>query len=155
MIDAAAATAAARQALLGLQGPAHAAVVRTVASGEAGPALKIDRLDAPGRGYYLVPWQDARGVVLLAQVDGASGALSSFAVLPMPQTQAVMSAEEARRRAVAQAPVAGALRLVWQPCRESASPLQPLYEVPVRSGVVFVAANGAVHDRLTPFARGG
>jgi hypothetical protein len=127
------------------------------AGGHAGLPLLVTRLDEPDRDYYLVPWEDERGVVLVVQVDASGGEMSSAALLPTPITRIVMSADEARRivetrlkqRAIGQP------RLVWRPSHESASPLQPFYRVEVEGGETFVGVDGSVYRRLTPFGKGG
>jgi hypothetical protein len=42
--------------------------------------------------------------------------------------------------------ILGEPKLVWRPSRESASPLQPLYQIAVDGGDVFVDVNGSVHE---------
>jgi hypothetical protein len=127
------------------------------AVGHAGVPVFVVRLDEPDQGYYLVPWQDRRGILLIVQVDARSGVMSSMATLQAPLTSLTISPEEAKsfvsdRLGVR---VTGQPRLVWQPCRETASPFQPLYQVPVDNGYVFVTVDGTVHRRLTPFLQGG
>jgi hypothetical protein len=121
--------------------------------GHAGVPLFVARLDQPDRHYYLVPWVAERGITLLVQVDASSGEMSSFAVLPVPVRQLVMSPDEAKRAAEARLGrrATGDPKLVWRPSRESASPLQPLYQVPMENGQAFVG----VHHGLTSFGRGG
>ncbi len=82
MIDAGEAAAAARRALRELHGAGHADVLAAVATGEAGEPALVVRLDVPDASYYLVPWRDVRGVIVIAQIDATSGALQSVAVLP-------------------------------------------------------------------------
>jgi len=156
VIDAAAAASAARSALRDLHGPGHDAARAALANGNVDPAFLVARLDRPERSFYLVPWRDERGVVLVAQVDAASGALNSVAVLPEPVGDVLISKERARALVTAGGGrVAGDPQLVWQPCRESMSPLQPLYRVPIERGAAYVAMDGTVHDQLTPLGKGG
>lgn len=152
-------TAAAAEAKRGLEvfrfdDPAAAAARL---SGHAGTPLLVERLDMPQRDYYLVPWQDYRGIVIIVQVDAWNGKMSSLAVLPVPSKRLMMTPQEARRSVetkLAEA-VLGEPRLVWQPSRESASPLQPLYHVRTASGDVFVSSEDSIYRSLTPFGRGG
>src|SRR5262249_28431991 len=51
--------------------------------------------------------------------------------------------------------VIGEPQLVWRPCRESASPFQPLYQVPIAGGEAFVSVDGSVYRSLTHFGKGG
>jgi len=156
VIDAKAAASAARSALRDLNGPGHDAARAALAEGNVDSAFLVARLDRPERSFYLAPWRDKRGVVLVAQVDAASGALNSLAVLPEPVGEVVISKERARSLVMAErGGVAGDPQLVWRPCRESMSPLQPLYRVPIEEGAAFVAMDGTIHDRLTPLGKGG
>lgn len=155
MIDADEAASAARRALADLSGPSHQTATAAAASGAAGWPLFVARLDDPGRSYYLVPWHDERGIVLVVQVDAADGAMRSMALLPRPVDQLVVSKEQAMRLvAESSGQVTGDAELVWQPCRESTSPLQPLYRVPVGGGERYVTAAGEVLERLTEMGRG-
>jgi hypothetical protein len=126
-------------------------------AGKLGAPLLVRRLDIPEAYYYLVPVEDKRGILVVVQVDARSGAMSSAAVMPTPLPRLVMTPEEARdilsdrlgQRLI------GEPQLVWQPCRESASPLQPLYYVQTESGDAFVGFDGSVYRILTPFGKGG
>lgn len=128
-----------------------------IAAGRAGPAVHVQRLDAPEQGYYLVPWRDERGIVLIVQVDAERGQMSSLALQSMPLQQLVLPPAEVERCVAEQldVPVLAEPTLVWMPCRESASSFLPLYRVAVEGGSVFVAMDGTVHRRLTPMLRGG
>lgn len=120
-----------------------------------GTPLLVSRLDVPAADYYLVPWEDDRGIVAVVQVHASSGTFASAAAFPSPQPRLAPSLDEARD-AVAEeigAPIEGP-RLVWRPSRESASPLQPMVQVRTANGERFVGLNG-VHASLTPFGRGG
>ena len=127
------------------------------AAGHAGIPLLVTRLDATDGNYYLVPWEDSRGILLVVQVDALGGEMSSAAAFPQPLARLVISPNEARRIVETQLskPVIGEPKLVWQPSRESASPLQPLYHVVVEGGEAFVGAAGTVYRSLSPFGHGG
>jgi hypothetical protein len=157
LISATAATEAAKRGLqdVRLENNPGAAAART--AGNAGVPLLVTRLDTPKGDYYLVPWQDKRGIVLVVQVDAWSGVMSGAAVLSTPLPRLVMSPDEARQAVAARLSqrVIGEPQLVWRPCRESASPFQPLYQVPVAGGEAFVSVDGAVYRSLTPFGKGG
>jgi hypothetical protein len=136
-------------------GPGVVAVGLDGATVRAGTPLLVKRLDSPAHDYYLVPWEDDRGIVAVVQIDAVTGAFTSAAPFPVPQERLVMSAEEAARAVSATVGTpARETELVWMPCRESASPLQPLYRVRTEHGEVFVGATG-VQQTLTPFGRGG
>jgi len=148
---------AVRASQRGLQKIDDREVAAAYAGAHSGVPLLITRLDQPDRDYYLVPWQDQRGVVLVVQVDASSGEMASAAALAKPIRRLVMSADEARHLVETQLNkrVIGEPRLVWQPSRESASPLQPLYHLSVDGGDAFVAVDGSVYRSLTPFGKGG
>lgn len=126
------------------------------AAGRTGEPLLVARLDGTGH-YWLVPWYDQGAITAVVQVDAASGRMLSAGRLPVPVQRIVPAPAEAAEAVARQCgqPPSGELRLVWRPCRESSSPLAPLYEVPTASGEVFVAVDGSVHRSLTPFGRGG
>ena len=132
-------------------------VAAAYAGGHAGVPVLVTRLDEPDRDYYLVPWEDHRGVVLIVQVDTSSGEMSSAVLLPTPMTRIVMSTDEARRiiETRLKLRVTGEPKLVWRPSHESASPLQPLYHIAIEGGDAFVGVDGSVYRRLTPFGKGG
>jgi hypothetical protein len=148
---------AARRGLDRIDARADPAMARARLAGRAGTPLFVHRLDADHADYYLVPWHDERGIVAIVQVDARSGAMTSAVGLPSPSSRLVMTQDDARGAVSATfgERTTGQPDLVWQPCRESASPFQPLYRVPVEHGHVFVGIDGAVHRSLTPFGRGG
>lgn len=132
-------------------------IQQAMAEGQPGDPIYVARLDQPGHGYYLVPWQQARGITLIVLIDAQTGMFSSVAHQSTPQHNLVISLEELRRHIAEQSSlcVKGDPTLVWQPCRETASPFLPLYMVPTEGGNIFVGMNGALHRQLTPFMKGG
>lgn len=128
-----------------------------LAEGEPGVPVYVVRLDQPGHGYYLVPWQQVRGIAAIIQIDAQTGLLASVATPSTFQQALVISKEELWRQIAAQSTlrVIGDPTLVWQPCRETASPFLPLYRVPTDGGHLFVGMNGVLHQQLTPFGKGG
>lgn len=157
MITPAAAIDAARRGLEALGLDRSPGIASALAAANAGAPVLVARLDQPDRAYYLVPWAGDRGIELVVQVDASSGIMASAAHLPQPLPRLVIAPEEARRvvRERAGRRARGEPRLVWRPCRESSSPLQPLYQVPTDEGDVFVGVDAAVYQQLTPFGRGG
>jgi hypothetical protein len=118
--------------------------------------LLVARLDSTEH-YWLVPWRCDRGITAVAQVDAMSGRMTIAGRLPAPVGRIVPSAAEAAAAvaALTGTPPLSEPRLVWRPCRESASPLAPFYEVPTEKGERFVGPDGAVHRELTPYVRNG
>lgn len=148
---------AARHGLSQLNVADQPALQRTLAEGNPGLPVYVARLDQPGHGYYLVPWQQARGIAAIVQIDAQTGTLASVATPAAPQPALVISKEELWRQIAAQSSlrVIGDPILVWQPCRETSSPFLPLYRVPTDAGPLFVGMNGVLHQQLTPFGKGG
>lgn len=157
MISAAAARQAARQGLSQLQVADQPDVQRALADANPGEPLYVARLDQAGLGYYLVPWQLAGGIAAIVQIDAQTGTFASLATPSIPPPALVISVDEVRRHIAAQSSlrVTGEPTLVWQPCRETASPFLPLYMVPTDGGRIFVGMNGVLHQQLTPFSKGG
>jgi hypothetical protein len=127
------------------------------ASGDVGLPVLVERLDKPGQSYYLIPWHDPRGVMLIVQVDAQSGLMSSMAFAKAPLKRLTISDNEAQSIVSERLGVrsVGRPTLVWSPCRESASPFQPFYQVPIEGGQAFVDMLGTLHEHLTPFGKGG
>jgi hypothetical protein len=153
-------TAAARAAERGLQKidfDRNPEVATACRGGHAGVPLLVTRLDQPDHNYYLVPWQDQRGVAIVIQVDASNGDMLSAAVLPAPAPRIVMTPDEARGVVETRLNqrVTGEPKLVWRPSHESASQLQPLYQIAVEGGNAFVGVDGSVYRSLTPFSKGG
>jgi len=125
--------------------------------GRAGQPLFVKRVDLPDADYYLVPWEVDDRIEIVLQISASGGAMSSMAVLKPPVSRLLMSPRqsvEAVREAM-QVSITGDPEVIWEPSRESATPLQPLYRVPVSGGYVFVLSDGRVLRGLTPFGRGG
>lgn len=157
LIEPAAAIEEAKRGLDSLHIEDNPGLASARAAGHAGVPVLVMRLDAPGQGYYLIPWQDEQGIVLIVQVDAQNGMMTSASALSAPLQSLTMPPEDARRAAseILGVRVIDEPRLVWEACRETASPYQPLYQVPIEGGHVFVCMDGSVHRSLTPFMKGG
>lgn len=157
MVTPEAAIEAAQQGLRRLSVADQPGMIEAMATGHPGDPVYVARLDQPGHGYYLVPWLQLRGITLIVVIDAQTGMLSSVAHQATPQSNLVLSLEELRLRIAEQSSLqmTGEPTLVWQPCRETASPFLPLYMVPTNNGTIFVGMNGALHHQLTPFMKGG
>lgn len=125
---------------------------RSLAQTHPGVPLLVARLDDPSADYYLVPWENERGVFVIVQVNAWSGAMASVAELPAPQPRIVIAPDDAVRSVP---DARGTPLLVWQPCRESSSAFLPFYRIDTSEGMVFVRGDGRVFRTLTPFGRGG
>ncbi len=157
MITPAAAIEAARQGLSQLQLADQPDIHVAISGGNPGEPLYVARLDQAGQGYYLVPWQQSQGITAIALIDAQTGSFSSLATPSTPQQALVISKEELGSYIAAQSNlrVTAEPTLVWQACRETASPFLPLYRVPTDGGPMFVGMNGVLHQQLTPFLQGG
>jgi hypothetical protein len=157
VITPAAAIEAARQGLRQLQLADQPDIEIAISEGNPGEPVHVARLDQSGQGYYLVPWQQAGGITAIVVIDAQTGEWTSMATPAIPQHSLVISKEELGRSIAAQSSlrVTAEPTLVWQPCRETASPFLPLYMVPTDGGPIFVGMNGVLHRQLTPFSKGG
>jgi hypothetical protein len=120
----------------------------------AGPAIRVHYLGNSKRDYFLVP-VFAKAASLphfVAQVGAAAGDLGISSI----RTNA-----PAKDQWVFTAPAKGAMvaegwkyndRLVWQPCLQSLTPLQPFVEVKRQSdgAIGFSDLTGKVHPELSP-----
>jgi hypothetical protein len=152
-----AAIEAARQGLSQLQLADQPDIHVAISGGNPGEPRYVARLDQADQGYYLVPWQQAQGITAIVLIDAQTGSFSSLATPSTPQQALVISRKELGRYITAQSSlrVTAEPKLVWQPCRETASPFLPLYRVPTDSGPIFVGMNGVLHQQLTPLMQGG
>jgi hypothetical protein len=157
MITPEAAAAAAARALSNLNLDDDPGAAASLRAGHAGSSVFVRRIDVPDRDYYLVPWELGDRVTMVVQVDANSGVMASMAVLKPPIPAIVISPKQSVEvvEETLQESVTGEPEIVWEPARESASPLQPLYRVPIANGHVFVSSDGKVIRTLTPFGRGG
>lgn len=147
----------AKRSLNRLRIEGHPGVAAASADGYAGVPVLVTRIDASGQDYYLVPWQDEQGINVIVQVDAQSGMMSSVVALSTPLARLTISPEDARHIATVTlgVRVIGEPSLVWRACRESASTFQPLYQVPIEGGDVFVGMDSSAYRSLTPFGKGG
>jgi hypothetical protein len=120
-------------------------------------ATLVERLDKPGVAYYLVLWDIGVRHAIIVQVDALTGVTLEFILLTKDTSLPFLEDKEAAEyitdifpgRAISK------LRLVWEPCQESTSPMYPLFEVQVNGIIVYVRMDGFVHHRLTPLGFGG
>lgn len=157
MIEPAEASNLASKAIAGMRSGGNPIAAAAGPSAHAGEALLVRRSDLPDDQYYLVPMEDERGVAAVLMLDARTGKLLSAAAIPERRAQLLLSPEEAARlisirlraRALSEP------SLVWQPCRESPSPLTPFYAFKLEGGRAFVFSDGSVARQLTPFGKGG
>jgi len=116
-------------------------------------AVRVHRLDVPGRSYYLVLFGRPDATTAVAAADADTGELLTWGRLSGTGPQLSLSAADAVRRAGGAR--GGAARLVWRPSRQSRSPLYPLWEVEAKRTHVYVDQAGTVWPRLDPGGPGG
>lgn len=132
-------------------------IALAISVGQVGIPLLVKRFDIQKGDYYLVPWIIEEGIALIVEVDASNGVMNSATPIPKPVPHLFLGPDEAMNIVYRQFPqrMFGKPLLVWRPCRESTSPLQPLYEIPFESGVLYVGMDGSVFQSLTPLGLGG
>lgn len=132
-------------------------IVSAISIGKPDTPLLVKRLDVLKQAYYLVPWVIEEGTVLIAEVDASNGSMRSAARLPKAVPHLFLSPDEALTLVSRKFPSQklGKPLLVWQPCRETTSPLRPLYEIPYEDGILYVDMDGSIFSSLTPLNLGG
>jgi hypothetical protein len=156
-LDILAAIESAKQGIVGYDLENSGEVASAIRDGRPKTAFLVRRLDDPHRSYYLIPWESEEGVSLVAQVDAETGKLLGVATFSRPTPQPFITAEKALEIAMKkfQGETTGEPSLVWKPCRQSTSPLRPLYQIPHMDKLVYVDMDGTIHPELTPLGRGG
>lgn len=156
-IDATAAVDAARRGILEYGLERDPAVALTIQSGYPGTPLLVERLDKPESARYLIPWMITEGVVFVAEVDASSAVLLGVTTLPKPTSSPFLTSDEALNCATRKFPrhTFGKPRLVWQPCRQSTSPMRPFYQIPFDKGILYVDMDGSIFLEPTPLGFGG
>ena len=157
-IDTAAAVDAGRRGIIEYGLNREPAVALAIQSGHPGTPLLVERLDEPENAYYLIPWMTTEGVVFVVQVDASSGAMLGATTFPKPTPSPFLTPDDALDHVGRKFPqhTFGTPRLVWQPCRESTSPVRPFYQIPYSDkGVFYVDMDGSVFPEPTPLGLGG
>lgn len=118
--------------------------------------LLVERLDN-GQYYYLIPFTQEGKVILVVEMDAEAGSLLNLTQIPPGGIYPLLTISEAQDIAQRKFPHYRFLqsRLIWTPCRESASSLYPFYEVPYTEGRLYVSMTGHIFPQLTPFGLGG
>lgn len=103
---------------------------------ERGTVSRVERLDHPGRAYYLVVFGTEALASAVVAVDASSGAAMTSAVVGRAGPHLSVASAQAMNAAGIEGPLSA--RLVWKPCRASLSPLLPFWEVSGPSQAVFI-----------------
>jgi hypothetical protein len=132
-------------------------IAAAVSDGQPGVPLLIKRFGQQEGYYYLIPWLTKEGTALIAEVDANNGMMGSVSSLAKPIPHLFLEPDKAINIVSRKFPGRkfGKPLLVWRPCRETTSPLRPLYEIPFEGGVLYVDMDGAVFPSLTPLGLGG
>jgi len=132
-------------------------IASIIDKGDAAAPLLVERLDIPGHSYYLIPFLFEGYVGLIVQLDARDGTIQSATPVAKSKSSLFLGVEQAIDIFSQRHPglKLQKLKLVWQPCRESSSPLQPLYQITIEGGAYYMGMNGSIYDNLTPFGRGG
>jgi hypothetical protein len=105
---------------------------------QAGPAVRVERLDEPGSPYFLLPWKIGGELIATTQID-ATGRFESvhfhsgswYNDLPVPEAEPTLQRLAALGLDVGAAS-ADRPSLVWRPCQQSFSPHFPFLRVGAR-----------------------
>jgi hypothetical protein len=114
---------------------------------------RVQRLDRPGKAYYIIVFGDARAAVAVAAVDAGNGEVLISAVLPGTGPHLTVDADKALQKATFKKDARA--ELVWRPCRFSRSPLYPFWQVSSGTQTVYVDQQGVVWQALEPAGPGG
>jgi len=149
-----AAVESSRRGLLVSRDPAMA---RASHDAEPSAPLLVERLDKPGVAYYLVPWMIETRTAIAVQVDALTGVNLGITLFSKETPAPFLKPEDALARVAREFPgrELGKPKLVWQPCRESTSPVYPFFEVRLDSRNVYVRMDGSIFQKLTPLGLGG
>jgi hypothetical protein len=116
-------------------------------------AWRVQRLDRPGKAYYVIVFGDSRKAVAVAAVDAGSGEVLTSAALPGTGPHFTVDADKAVQKAALKK--GARAELVWRPCRFSLSPLYPFWQVRSKTKTVYVDQRGVVWQALEPAGPGG
>jgi hypothetical protein len=116
-------------------------------------AWRVQRLDRPGKAYYIIVFGDARAAVAVAAVAAGSGEVLTSAALPGTGPHFSVDADEAVQKAAFKKDARA--ELVWRPCRFSLSPLYPFWQVRSGTKTVYVDQQGVVWEVLESAGPGG
>lgn len=107
-----------------------------------GRAWTVRRLDRAGETYYLVVLGGDGASIAVGAVSPATGDIGSSAHLAGRGPH--LEVDAARARTLAGAHEAARAELVWRPSPVSRSPLYPVWEVEIPSGLAYVDQAGSV-----------
>ena len=123
-------------------------------AGQAARSWSVARMQGGARGYLLVLFGPPQCASAIAAVDPDSGEVLEAARLPGTAPHALITADEAIRRAGFGADTRA--RLVWDPTSASPSRFYPLWELQNAARRVWVdSVRGEVHTTLTATRGGG
>ena len=118
-----------------------------------GKAWPVHPASGEGVSYFLVLLGDPGAPIAAVAVDSTSGDVISSARLSGSLPHLSIAADEAVRRTGM--PEGSATRLVWEPSRQTRSPLYPVWEVRNGSERAYVDQRGLTWRRLGPSRPGG
>lgn len=117
--------------------------------------LLVERLDN-GQKYYIVPFAFENNITLVAEIDAEDASLHSLTQIPRGGSYPLLTSREALNLAHSYFPEynLGNPRLIWTPCRETASTLYPFYQIAHSGGSLYISMSGHVYSDLSPFGLG-
>ncbi|MCX6286005.1 MAG: hypothetical protein NTY96_02690 [Bacteroidetes bacterium] len=114
--------------------------------------LFIHRLDDPGASYYILYWLINDKMICIAEVDAFNGNILSFTPFTHPATEHYHDTEKFEEMIRIRYPdeVVADSDLVWKPCNESNSSINPFRRVNTDKRTYFISMFGEIYTELTP-----
>lgn len=118
--------------------------------------LLVERLDKPGFAYYLISWRITEGVIFIVELDASNGNVLEVRNFPTPTPSPFLSPDEALDyvKNIINGSSFETPYLVWQPCKESTSPMNPFYKIIYDDGAIYVGMHKNLFHNPTPLVLG-
>ncbi len=131
-------------------------IINALENGHPETPLLVERLDDPEVAYYLIPWMISEGVIFVVKVNALNGDFLELRTFSKPTPSPYLMPTQALACAQQEFPTStfGNPQLVWQPCTESTSPMEPFYKIPYDEGVLYIRMNKTIFHKPTPLMFG-
>ncbi len=120
-------------------------------NGEYKTPLLVKRLDKENNYYYLIPWILKNRIALVIELNALDGSLLGATYIPQKAQITFISPKKALKLAAKAYPnyKFKKSRLVWRPCQESYTPLQPFHQIPYKKGFLYISMDSKIYHHLT------